>query len=50
MACRAIRDEWIKFRNTSQNEGLDSKKYSVSFQTDGMDDGGIVYRDGGQHG
>ena len=36
MACRAIRGEWIKFRNTSQNEGLDIKKYSVRFQTDSM--------------
>jgi hypothetical protein len=34
MACRAIRGEWIKSRNTSQNGGLDSKKYSVRFQTD----------------
>ena len=36
MACRAIRGEWIKSRNTSQNGGLDSKKYSVRFQTDSM--------------
>ena len=34
MACRAIRGECIKSRNTSQNGGLDSEKYSVRFQTD----------------
>src|ERR1700761_1374473 len=34
MVCRAIRGEWIKSRNTSQNGGFDSKKYSVRFQTD----------------
>jgi predicted small integral membrane protein len=33
MACRAIRGEWIKSWNTSQNEGFD---YSVRFQTDSM--------------
>jgi hypothetical protein len=34
MACRAIKGEWIKSRNTSHNGGLDSKKYSARFQTD----------------
>ncbi|KAJ7214856.1 hypothetical protein GGX14DRAFT_392121 [Mycena pura] len=33
---RTIRGEWIKFRNTSQNEGLDGKKYSVRLQGDSM--------------
>jgi hypothetical protein len=36
MAGRAIRDEWIKSRNISENEGFDSKKYSLSFQTDSV--------------
>jgi hypothetical protein len=34
MACRAIRGEWIKSRNTSQNGGLDNRKSSARFQTD----------------
>ena len=36
MAGRAIRGEWIKPRNISENEGFDSKKSSLSFQTDGV--------------
>jgi hypothetical protein len=31
-----IRGEWIKSRNTSQNEVLDSKNYYVRFQTDSI--------------
>jgi hypothetical protein len=47
IAGRARRVGWIKSRDTSQNEGLESKKYSVSFQTDRMV---VSYRNDGQHG